>query len=125
MHQPVHLSSSRLHRLICRSLRNFLVVVLALGLACFALLPGTVRAQGGDLFVAYGFPTGTVGKYDATTGAPLNATLISGLNNLTGIAVVSAPDPSCTGTLLLLSLMGTFGLQLLLRQPEGEIRSVR
>jgi hypothetical protein len=58
---------------------------------------------------------GTIGEYNATTGLPVNAALVSGLSNPTGIAVVSAsvPDGSSTWTLLLLALTATFGLKLL------------
>ena len=42
--------------------------------------------SGGNLWVCNYF-AGTIGKYDATTGATINASLVSGLNNPVGIAV--------------------------------------
>jgi hypothetical protein len=44
----------------------------------------------GDLFVADG-PTGSVGEYDAASGATINSTLITGLSEPQGIAVVPEP----------------------------------
>ena len=60
----------------------------------------------------------TIGEY-TTSGATVNAALVSGLNSPGGIAVVSAsvPDVSSTWTLLLLSLTAMFGLKPLLRRP--------
>jgi hypothetical protein len=43
---------------------------------------------GNTLFVA-NFGSGTVGAYDATTGAPINASLITGLNRPVGLALLS------------------------------------
>lgn len=40
----------------------------------------------GQIYVA-NFGTGTIGKYDATTGAAINASLVSGLNGPIGIAL--------------------------------------
>jgi hypothetical protein len=45
--------------------------------------------SGGHLFVVN--EVGTIGEYDATTGATINASLISGLNGPFGIAVVATP----------------------------------
>jgi DNA-binding beta-propeller fold protein YncE len=42
--------------------------------------------SGGNLFVA-NFGTGTIGEYNTTTGATINASLVSGLNTPLGIAV--------------------------------------
>ena len=80
--------------------------------AALCSIPGTAHAQ---IFVA-NEDTGTIGEY-TTSGAIVNAALVSGLNRPTYIAVVSAsvPDASSTWTLLLLSLAATFGLNLLLR----------
>jgi hypothetical protein len=54
-------------------------------------LPGEsdygMAVAGGYLFVTKG-GSGTIGKYDATTGAVVNASLVSGLNGPFGIAVV-------------------------------------
>lgn len=48
--------------------------------------PGGIAISGTTLYVANCY-TGTIGKYDATTGAALNASLVSGLNWPWGIAV--------------------------------------
>jgi len=45
---------------------------------------------GNDLFVVDYFAA-TIGEYDATTGAPINASLISGLSGYSGIVVVAPP----------------------------------
>jgi hypothetical protein len=84
----------------------------------FPFFPGDLAVSGGDLFVT-NFDAGTIGKYDAATGATINSALVSGLNGPEGIAVVSAsvPDASSTWTLLLLGLTGIFSLNLVLRQP--------
>jgi hypothetical protein len=79
--------------------------------------PISIAVSEGNLFVAnyYG---GTIGEY-TTSGATVNGSLISGLNQPTGIAVVSAsvPDVSSTWTLLLLGITATFGLRPLLCTP--------
>jgi hypothetical protein len=72
-----------------------------------------------QLRVREGFrSTGTIGEY-TTSGATVNASLISGLHGPQSIAVVSAsvPDTSSTWTLLLLALTATFGVRLVLPQP--------
>ena len=46
-------------------------------------LPGTARAQ---IFEA-NFSSGTIGEYNATTGATINASPVSGLSSLFGIAI--------------------------------------
>src|SRR5439155_20599977 len=53
-----------------------------------AVLLGTLLAAQahGQIFVS-NFYSGTVGEYDATTGATINASLISGLSSPYGIAV--------------------------------------
>jgi len=60
---------------------------------------------------------GTIGKY-TTSGIPVDATLVSGLNQPVGIAVVfpSVADRSSTWTLLLLGGAAAFGLNPLLRR---------
>ncbi len=50
-----------------------------------------VVASGSNLFVNNGF--GTIGEYDATTGAEVNASLITGFPEIAGLAVV-VPEPS-------------------------------
>ena len=45
--------------------------------------------KGNTLFVA-NFGSGTVGEYDATTGAAINASFITGLIEPEGLAVQSA-----------------------------------
>jgi hypothetical protein len=68
-------------------------------------MPGTIPAQ---IFVT-DFETGTIGEY-TTSGATVDPALISGLNEPTDIAVVSASvaDASSTWALLLLALTATF-----------------
>jgi hypothetical protein len=77
---------------------------------------GDIALFGGNLFVTE-INTGTIGEYNATTGAPVNPALVSGLNMPTGIAVVTVPETSSTGTLLLLGLAAMLGLKVMLRQP--------
>ena len=48
--------------------------------------PVGIAVSGGNLFVADSV-TGTIGEYNATTGAIVDADLISGLNGPSGIAV--------------------------------------
>ena len=58
-----------------------------------------VSADGKDLFVAAyvgGVGTGTVGEYDAKTGAAFNADFITGLSFPTSLAVSSVPEPSAS-----------------------------
>ena len=51
-------------------------------------LPNSIAVSAGNLFVSGGtFGSGTIGVYNATTGAPVNPTLVSGLNDAFGIAV--------------------------------------
>jgi hypothetical protein len=47
-------------------------------------VPGTIDLRLRDVA---NFNTGTVGEYDATTGAAINATFITGLTDPIGIAV--------------------------------------
>ena len=62
-----------------------------------------IAASGPGLFVI-NFNGGTIGEYDATTGATINASLVSGLSNPAYIAVVTdVPEP---GSLCLLALGG-------------------
>jgi hypothetical protein len=49
--------------------------------------------SGNDLFVANQSGT-TVGEYDATTGAAINANFLTGLNLPAGLLVASVPEPS-------------------------------
>jgi DNA-binding beta-propeller fold protein YncE len=48
--------------------------------------PIDIALSGGNLFVTDSF-TGTIGEYNATTGAIVDADLVSGLNGPNGIAV--------------------------------------
>lgn len=52
--------------------------------------PADLTVFGGNLYVAY--DGDRIGEFDATTGAPVNATLISGLDLPSGVVVV--PEPS-------------------------------
>jgi hypothetical protein len=55
--------------------------------------PVGIAVDGSDLFVTNGFGN-TIGEY-TTSGATVNASLISGLNAPTGIAIISTvPEPS-------------------------------
>jgi hypothetical protein len=87
------------------------------GYAAFAALcviDGTARAQ---IFVTNLDP-GTIGEY-TTSGATVNAMLVSGLDDPSGIAVVAAsvPDRSSSCSLLLLGVAATFVFKSLLRAP--------
>jgi PEP-CTERM motif len=78
--------------------------------------PGAIAVSGDKLFVVNPFAN-TVGEY-TTSGATVNASLISGLNNPAAIAVASdsVPEPSSSWTLLL-GLTVLFGIKSLLRRP--------
>jgi hypothetical protein len=54
-------------------------------------MPGSARAQ--VLYVSQ-VNAGIVGEYDATTGAAINASFITGLISPSGLAVASVPEPS-------------------------------
>jgi hypothetical protein len=80
--------------------------------------PNGIALSGGNLFVA-NFAGNAIGEYNATTGATINSSFISGLNGPTGIVVrspSSVPDASPTLILLLLGIGATFGLNLLLHR---------
>jgi hypothetical protein len=64
------------------------------------LLSYALALSNNSLFVAYdGSEHGyTVGEYDATTGAAINANLITGLNEIFGLAVSDNKLFVCTGT---------------------------
>ncbi len=47
----------------------------------------SATARGGNIYVTANVAGGTIGEYNATTGAVVNAALVSGLNVPTGIAV--------------------------------------
>jgi WD40 repeat protein len=64
---------------------------------CIAILDNT-------LFV--GCQDGTVGTYDASTGAVLNPALIVGLNGPSGFAIVAIPEPSTYAALFGLTALG-------------------
>ncbi|MEO6848356.1 MAG: PEP-CTERM sorting domain-containing protein [Chthoniobacterales bacterium] len=64
--------------------------------------PSALALDGaGNLFVANS-GTGIVGKYDAATGAPINASFITGVSGLTAITVstpIPVPEPSSVALL--------------------------
>jgi hypothetical protein len=72
---------------------NFIMGVRADGVIQFSV-PIGIAVSGNDLFVANNVANGTVGKYNATTGASIDANFISGLTGPTGLAVGSA-DCGC------------------------------
>ena len=56
-----------------------------------------IAILGNDLYVVnqgVGTDVGTIGEYNATTGAPINASLISGLNAPVDLAIGPVPEPS-------------------------------
>ena len=62
---------------------NIRLTLFACVASALCAMPGTIPAQ---IFVT-NFKTGTIGEYNATTGAIVDADLISGLNGPSGIAV--------------------------------------
>jgi hypothetical protein len=72
---------------------NFIVGVRADGVVQFKV-PVGIAVSGNDLFVTNNVANGMVGKYNATTGASIDADFISGLNGPTGLAVGSG-DCGC------------------------------
>ena len=73
-----------------RPLRRALCTLL-LGIAMLWAMPRNARAQ-----LLYVGQTGnsSVGEYNATTGAAINANFITGLNEPEGLAVAPVPEPS-------------------------------
>jgi hypothetical protein len=65
--------------------------------------PEGIAVSGGNLWVA-NYNIGTIGEYNATTGAAVNATLVSGLSNPHFITVV--PEPGS----VVLAVLGFAGL---------------
>src|SRR5437763_1659311 len=63
---------------------NVRLIIVSSLIACTALwaMPGTARGQ-----IYETNNSGTVGEYNATTGAPINSSLVSGLSNPAGIAL--------------------------------------
>lgn len=59
--------------------------------------PSAIAVSGDDLFIG-SFRAGTIGKYNASTGAVINASFIFGLNSFGSLAVVPAPAASGSGT---------------------------
>jgi len=59
------------------------LILIALASAALCVIPGITRAQ---IFVA-NINTNTIGEYDAATGATINSSFISGLNQPVGIAL--------------------------------------
>jgi WD40 repeat protein len=72
---------------------DFITGVRADGVIQFSV-PIGIAVSGNDLFVTNNVANGMVGKYNATTGALIDANFISGLNGPTGLAVGSA-DCGC------------------------------
>jgi hypothetical protein len=72
---------------------------------------------GGNLFVINN-TNGTIGEYNATTGAAINSSLVSGLDGPYGIAVVPEPS-SWAGGLLTAGIL----VYSTLRSRAGWLRS--
>lgn len=58
-------------------------------------MPRTVRGQ----IFETNFDDGTIGEYNATTGATINASLVSGLNGPQFIDVEAVPEPTTVALL--------------------------
>ena len=67
---------------------NFITGVRTDGAIQFSV-PIGIAVSGDDLFVTNSVANGMVGKYNATTGASIDANFISGLNGPTGLAIGS------------------------------------
>jgi hypothetical protein len=78
-----------------------------------------IAVFGGDLFVTDAQHQ-SIDMFNATTGMP-EGTVLTGLQGPQGITIVpvsgSVPDASSSSLLLLLSLIATFGLKVIVRQP--------
>jgi hypothetical protein len=59
----------------------------------------SISAANAQIFVPNYF-SNTIGEYNATTGAPINASLVTGLNGPGLFAVEDAPEPSTWALLL-------------------------
>ena len=68
-------------------------LALAGATALASLFAGRPAAHGQDLYVA-SFGSNTVGEYDASTGALIDANFVTGLDNPYGLAVSDVPEPS-------------------------------
>jgi hypothetical protein len=70
-----------------------LLIAAGLAVCCSALcaLPGTARGQ--IIYEANADNTGTIGEYDAITGAAINPSLFSGVSHPYGIVVVPEQAP--------------------------------
>jgi hypothetical protein len=79
-----------------RPLRRALCTLLV-GITALWAMPRNARAQ--IYVIQYG--NGSVGEYDATTGAAINANFITGLSGPAELAVASVPEPSLLGSLAL------------------------
>jgi hypothetical protein len=55
--------------------------------------PDALALSGNTLFAA-NYNSGTVGAYNAATGAPINASFITGLSDPVGLLVAPVPEPS-------------------------------
>jgi len=67
-------------------------VAFPIAILLLALWALSATARGQIFVSSYSFNT-AIGEYDATTGATVNAALVTGLYNPQGIAVVSTPLP--------------------------------
>jgi hypothetical protein len=56
--------------------------------------------------------SGTVGEYNATTGAAINANLITGLTNPYGLAVAPVPEPSAWSMIAAVGGVALLGIML-------------
>ena len=74
--------------------------------------PAGLALSGNDLFVGNQSAT-TVGENDASTGAAINASFITGLTNPSGLAVASVPEPS---TWSMIAVAGVALLGIMLRK---------
>jgi hypothetical protein len=77
----------------------------ATALAACAALCASPRSTPAQIFVT-NFVSGTIGEYDATTGATVNAALVTGLNVPQGIAIAAVPEP----TTILMAAIGLVGV---------------
>ena len=75
---------------------------------------------GSDVFVT-NFNAGTIGEYDINTGQAINASLVTGLTDPVGIAVVAVPEPS---TFAVLAGLGVLGVAVLRRRANRREQQV-
>jgi uncharacterized membrane protein len=99
-----------------RPLRRALFALL-IGIAALWAMPRSARAQ---LYVSQLLGNSSVGEYDATTGAAINANFITGLNEPVGLAVASVPEPS---TWSMIAVGGVALLGMMLRKNNTLCRT--